>query len=325
MDETLLPSTPQIICNIEEELSLNQEVAQLKVAVREMKQGLQTLESSFTLPERVGFSSESTEQKRQQVHMLGTAINGQIAVIKDRAERWKVLRTETERLLERFLSECDQEYRTGMRVKVFYRDLRKSLVDFQQAIVDFLKELGQARAAMCAQYDAQRKSFHANAHERFEAAAASGQRVDRAIRHFNELADGHTDETRQTYLRHITLPRLTILHARQSVLTIREQDIATAHRHIDNAIERLEQFVRNELPALSTQIQAADTEHDETTTRYVEQYWEHLRHQIWSDLQRGISHSDRQHRRSSLRLRHRPDEKFDDRHTPTALYLGYGS
>ncbi len=302
MDEQLLPSTPHIIRNIEEELHLNQEVSQLKTSVREMKTLLQELESSFSLPERVGFSTEQTEQKRCQIEMLATAINGQVNVIKDRTERWKALRKETERLLERFLSDCDKEYRTGVRVKVFYRDLRKSLMDFHQAIVDFIKDLGQSRAAMCAQYDPHAKAFHANAQERFEEAAAGGLKVDRAIRHFNDLADGHTDESKQTYLRHISLPRLTILQARQSILTIREQDIATAHRHIDQAIERLEKFIRAELPALNEQIQAADSEHDETTTRYVEQYWEHLRHQIWMDLQRGVSHVQKRGR-SPLRLR----------------------
>ncbi|MBC2593344.1 hypothetical protein H5P28_03630 [Ruficoccus amylovorans] len=305
MDASLLPSTPQIIKNIEEELRLNQEVSQLKTSVREMKTRLQQLESSFTLTERVGFVTEASENKRREISALATAINGQISVIKDRAERWKTLCAETERLLERFLSESDQEYRTGVRVKVFYRDLRKSLGDFQQAILDFLKGLGQARAAMCAQYDAQNRAFHANAHERFDEAAASGQRVDRAIRHFNDLADGHTDETRQTYLSHISLPRLTILHARQSVHTIREQDIATAHSHIDGAIDRLEKFLQTDLPALAEQIRAADSEHDETTTRYVEQYWEHLRHQIWQELQRGSTPS--QHARSRLRLRRQPD------------------
>ncbi|QYY34750.1 LXG domain-containing protein [Ruficoccus sp. ZRK36] len=323
MDDSLLPSTPQIIDNIEEELCLNQEVSQMKSSVQEMKQRMSQLEESFTLTERVGFSSQTSEPKRREIEMIVTAINGQINIIKDRAKRWKELRQQTERLLERFLSDHDVPYRTGAHIKVFYRDLRRSLDEFNTAIREFIKDLGQARAAMCAQYDAQNRAFHANAHERFEEAAASGLRVDRAIRHFNQLADGHTDEIRQTYLSGITLPRLTILQARQSVQNLREQDIASAHRHIDYAIERLEKFIATEMPALATGIQQADSEHDETTTRYVEQYWEQLRHQIWVDMQQGISHKSRpEHQGSKLRLRWRPEPRDDDRHPPAALYLG---
>lgn len=307
MESTLLPSTPQIIRNIEEELRINQEVAQLKLSVRDMKQQLADLSDSFTIRERIGFSAEAAEQKRQQINMLDTAIEGQITVIRDRAAQWTDLRKETERLLEKFLSGSNIEYQTGVKIKVFYRDLRKSLADFQQSLVDFLKALGQARVAMCAQYDSQTKLFHQNALERFDEAATYGHKVDQAIKHFNDLAQGYADEIKLTFLQHISLPRLTVIHARQSVYSIRKQEIGLAHQSIDKAIERLEMLKENELPVLTVQIQNADSEHDETTTRYVERYWEQLRQQIWVDLQQGVSHTQGKGR-TRLRLKWRPDE-----------------
>ena len=88
----------------------------------------------------------------------------------------------------------------------------------------------------------------------------------------------------------IQLPRLSSLYAKQNVYTIRQQEIGAAHQRIDQVIEKLEYLYNHEVPILDEQIQAADTEHDEVTTRYVERYWERLRECIWADLQRGVSH-----------------------------------
>ncbi len=308
MESKLPACTPQIIFNIEEEVRLNREVAKAKGSIQKMKQELLELKASYTLKERVGLSAESLQQKHTRERELEQTIERKISSIRERAEQWKQIQQQTERLLEKFLSDSDTQFKLSAKLKVFFRDLRKRLGEFHHDIIEYRKSLGQARAAMCAQYDRQTKLFHHNALQRFEEAAIRGNQVDEAIKLFNRMADGYADQVHQTFLEDVALPRLTKLYAKQNVYTIRQQEIAKAHQQIDQIIDKLEQLYQEEVPILDQQIQAADTEHDEITTRYVERYWERLRECIWADLQRGISHMPGKGQ-GKLKLKPRPAQR----------------
>ena len=178
-------------------------------------------------------------------------------------------------LLEKWLRDNCEEYRTGLAAGHFSMDWEQSLDRFTEHARTFVRVLGSARNTAPAGYDHVRNAFSAAAYEAIKIAHAAALRVEVEIVATNAIAEEHDRLVGKTVFND-PMPRLVHEPYAAVVGHIVGLSPTDAQTEFNRVIAAVDDLINRELDILRNRVRYSGREHEGRTQSYIDDAWNQL-------------------------------------------------
>ncbi|HEY8932626.1 MAG TPA: hypothetical protein VIM44_04855 [Rariglobus sp.] len=185
------------------------------------------------------------------------------------------LRARCEVLLEQWLRDQCEEYRTGLVSAGFAEDWNRSLAHFTDHANEFIRALGWARNMATAGYDHVKNKFSQAAYQAISDAHVVAVKVEAEIAAMNGIADAHDNLVRRTVFDD-PMPRLTHESYAATVAEIACLPVAAAQVEFNRVIAAVEELLTRELVVVRDRVGAVAANHRARVQSYVRDAWNQL-------------------------------------------------
>jgi len=178
-------------------------------------------------------------------------------------------------LLEKWLRDNCEEYRTGLAAGHFSLDWEQSLDRFTEHAKTFARVLGNARNTAPAGYDHERNMFSPAAYEAIKLAHTEALRVEAEIVATNAIAEEHDRLVGKTVFND-PMPRLVHEPYAAVVGHIVGLLPADAYAEFSRVIAAVDDLINRELDILRNRVRYSEREHEGRTQSYIDDAWGQL-------------------------------------------------
>jgi len=185
------------------------------------------------------------------------------------------LKRKSKELLEKWLRENCEEYRTGLAAGHFSIDWEQSLDRFSENAKTFVRVLGAARNTAPAGYDHAKRMFSPAAYEAIKLAHSVALQVEAEIIATNAIAEEHDRLVGRTVFND-PMPRLVHEPYAAVVGHIVGLTAAEAQAEFNRVIAAIDDLISRELDILRNRVRYSEREHEGRTQSYIDNAWEQL-------------------------------------------------